>query len=259
MKCIKCGTELNDGMAFCPNCGADQNADNKSNVNNTQFNYSNGSTYQQQSQQQWQPQQLYQSNPQYQQQNNGYAENNLQYGNAMPVKTKSKTPLIIALAVAIVIIIGLAVTCVVLVSSGNSSSKNSIGKSNSNSSNALKTSTAKETVTEFLEALVEGDYSEATEYVLSGDIDYLEFGEVDLSKSALKKEYQDLTGYKIYTVETLDKSETEEVRKYLDYSGEITAVAMVEIDFIYDYDDYDDGGVIAVETDNGWYIIGAFD
>lgn len=208
MKCINCGTELNAGMAFCPNCGA--------------------------------------------------AQNNLQYGNAMPVKTKSKTPLIIALAVAIVIIIGLAVTCVVLIVSDNSSSKNdSVGaKLSINGKASLQSSTAEDTVSAFLDALLEQDYSQAFYYVFSGDIDYFDFGDTDLSKAGLKRNYRYLTGYEIAEFEKLDSDDVEEANEYINYSDEITDVYMFGIYFIYNDDDYDDAAVYVAKTNDGWYIIG---
>lgn len=277
MKCIKCGAQLSEGMAFCPACGAAQNENPQSAVNNQQPEYGNGNTYQPQEQQQWQPQQpqgqqqwqpqpQQQSQPQqqqqwqpqqpysqYQQQNNGFAQNNLQYGNDMTAKKSSKKPLIIALIAAIIIIIGLAVTCVVLIISKDSSSKNNIINSNSNNNSVSKTSTAEDTVEAFLKALVEGDYSKASEYVLSG-VDYLDYGDVDLSKSGLKKNYQYLTGYEIIGTEGFSRKELQEINDDLDYSDEITDALIVGVNFSYNYDD-DDAGVYVVKTSKGWYII----
>ena len=55
MKCIKCGAQLSEGMAFCPACGAAQNENIQGSVNNQQSGYSNSNTYQSQEQQQWHP------------------------------------------------------------------------------------------------------------------------------------------------------------------------------------------------------------
>lgn len=172
----------------------------------------------------------------------------------MPVKKNSKKPLIIGLIAAIIIIIGLAVTCVVLIISKDSSSKNNIINSNSSNNSVSKTSTAEDTVKAFLKALVEGDYSKANEYVLSGDVNYLEYGDVDLSKSGLKRNYQYLSGYEIIGTEEFSRKELQEINDDLDYSEEITDAVIVGVNFSYNYDD-DDAGVYVVKTSKGWYII----
>ena len=260
MKCIKCGTELSEGMAFCPTCGAaqseGQNAGNGSFGNNqqSQQQWQSQQPYGQQqfqSQQQWQ-QQPYeqQSYGQQPQQNQGWNQNNPQGMAGMQKKKSSKAPLIIGLAAAIIIIIGLAVTCIILITSDNSSSKNNIKNSNSNGSSVSKASTAEDTVKAFLEALVDGDYSTASEYMLPEIEDYI-YREVDV-KSVLKEISRFLAGYEINDIEKFSKNELKELNYELDYSEEITDAAVITVDFFGEgaCEEYE---IYVVKTDK-WYI-----
>lgn len=256
MKCIKCGTELSEGMAFCPSCGAaqseGQNAGNGS-FGNSQQQWQPQQSYGQpqsfQSQQQWQ-QQPYeqQSYGQQSQHNQGWNQNNQQGMAGMQKKKRSKTPLIIGLAAAIIIIIGLVVTCIILITSKDSSSKNNINSSNSNGTSISKASTAEDTVKAFLEALVDGDYSTAYEYMLPEIEDYTE---ADV-KSYLKETSRFLAGYEINDIEKFSKNELKELNYELDYSEEITDAAVITVDFFGEgaCEEYE---IYVVKTDK-WYI-----
>lgn len=266
MKCIKCGTELSEGMAFCPSCGAaqseGQNAGNESfgNSQQPQQQWQQQQSYGQQqyqqqqpfqSQQQWQQQQYeQQSYAQQSQQNQGWNQNNQQGMAGMQKRKRSKTPLIIGLVAAIIIIIGLAVTCIILITSKDSSSKNNINSSNSNGTSISKASTAEDTVKVFLEALVDGDYSTAYEYILPEIEDYIE-GDV---KSELKEVSRILAGYEINDIENFSKNELKELNYNFDYSEEITDAVVITVDFFGEgaCEEYE---IYVVKTDK-WYILG---
>lgn len=274
MKCIKCGTELSEGMAFCPTCGAaqseGQNAGNGSfgNSQQPQQQWQQQSYGQQQygqqqsfqSQQQWQ-QQPYeqQSYGQQPQQNQGWNQNNQQGMAGMQKKKSSKTPLIIGLVAAIIIIIGLAVTCIILITSKDSTSK---GNSNKGTSGTLA-STPEKTVESFLDTLLDWDFSEAVdEYLHPAYIEYLggrqealgEWSDIGMEISS----YDDVSSKK------LSSSELNSVNrklKELDYDYQITEGSIVEIHIEGPGIHSDDYYVtfIVVSMDGKWYIIDWYD
>lgn len=265
MKCIRCGADLNDDMAFCPKCGAAQNT--SQNVENESFGNSQ-QPQQSYGQQQWQSQQQYGQQPfqsqqqwsqqpyeQQQQQNQGWIQNNPQGMAGVQKKKSSKTPLIIGLVVAIIIIIGLAVTCIVLITSNNSSSK---GGSNKGTSGTL-VSTPEKTVESFLDTLLDWDFSKAVdEYLHPAYIEYLggrkgaldEWSDIGMEISS----YDDISSKKLTSNEI--NSLNKELKK-LDYDYKITEGNLVEVHIEGPGIGRDDYYVtfIVVGMDGRWYII----
>lgn len=265
MKCIKCGTELSEGMAFCPTCGAAQSEGQ--NVGNGSFGNS------QQPQQQWQSQQSYgqqqfQSQQQWQQQpyeqqsycqqpqqNQGWNQNNQQGMAGVQKKKSSKAPLIIGLVAAIIIIIGLAVTCIILITSKDSTSK---GNSNKGTSGTLA-STPEKTVEIFLDTLLDWDFSEAVdEYLHPAYIEYLggrsealdEWSDIGMEISS----YDDMSSKKLTSNEI--NSLNKELKK-LDYDYKITEGNLIEVHIEGPGIGRDDYYVtfIVVGMDGRWYIL----
>lgn len=270
MKCIRCGAELKEDMAFCPNCGAAQNI--SQNVENASFG-NNQQPQQSYGQQQWQPQQQYEQQPfqsqqqwqqppyeqqsyvQQSQQNQGWNQNNPQVMAGMQKKKSSKTPLIIGLVAAIIIIIGLAVTCIILITSKDSSSK---GNSNKGTSGTLA-STPEKTVESFLDTLLDWDFSEAVdEYLHPAYIEYLggrsealdEWSDMGMEISS----YDDMSSKKLTSNEI--NSLNKELKK-LDYDYKITEGNLVEVHIEGPGIGRDDYYVtfIVVGMDGRWYIL----
>ncbi len=276
MKCIKCGAQLSEGMAFCPACGAAQNENIQGSVNNQQSGYSNSNTYQSQEQQQWQqpqpqpqqqqqwqsqqsqPQQQWQPQQpysQYQQQNNAFAQNNLQYGNDMTVKKSSKKPLIIGLIAAIIIIIGLAVTCVVLIISKDSSSK---GGSNTGTSGSLA-STPEKTVEGFLDTLLDWNFSEAVDKYMHPVL-IEQMGGRDEALDECEDIGTEISSYDDMSSKKLSSDELNSLNKYLrelDYDYKITEGSVVKVHIEGPGIGRDNYYVTfyVVNMDGKWYII----
>lgn len=263
MQCIRCGAEINEGMAFCPTCGAAQNAAQ---------NIEDGRIYNiPQSQQHWQPneqspqlqyqqqqpygQQLYQQPIQQQQ---GWTQNNVQGMTDMQKKKSSKKPLIISLVVAIIIIIGLTATCIVLIISKDSSSKGSSNSGDAGNSGSLA-STPEKTVERFLDTLLDWDFSEAVdEYLHPAYISYLggrykaieEWEDIGMEISS----YDDISSKKLSSSEI--NSLNNELKKS-DYDYKITEGSFVKVHIKGPGIGSDDYYVtfIVGDFDGGWYIL----
>ena len=214
--------------------------------------------------QQWQQppygqqQTTYGQQPPYGQQfNQGYAQNNI----LNPIKKKSKAPLIIGLIAAILVIAGITVGIVLIVSKNSSDSKTGTYGASAEGTHGTSTegkrgaSTARDAVEMFLEAMIDEDYSKATEYVLQG-IDYYEYGDTRLSASALEDFFDDLIEYDILRIMPGDEDDIEDVNDTLDYDEKITDASMFGVNVVYGYDYDEDISIYAAKTKSGWYIFG---
>ena len=243
MKCINCGGEINGGTPFCPLCGAVQNAvgDSSENVNNRQQTYV-------------QQQPLYvQPQPPYGQQfNQWYAQNNIQN----PIKKKSKAPLIIGIVAAILIIAGLTVGIVLIISKNSNTSTGDVSNintgdvSNTNTGDISKVLTAEDTIEAFLDALLEGDYSEAMDYIHP---EVLKAARSEV-KEKMKRYFDEMTSYDVRMVR-LNSDELAECNEEVAEEFGVDVKATVGIFVKIESDIYTGFAFTVMKTNGKWYIV----